>query len=124
MPDVDKEIRNLIESSSELFEGVDYEHAEIIRPSIIDDARKLDNVTDKLRDDFADFLQGADLSDDIMEQYQTHLMEASNNTSRFSGFVSKAGSVLKGFGAALGSMAINWAIGEVIKEHRKKATKL
>ena len=36
----------------------------------------------------------------------------------------KASGILKGLGAMLGSSAINWAIGEVIKEHRKKATKL
>ena len=49
-----------------------------------------------------------------MEQYQTQLTESSNRTSRFSSLVSKAKGVLKGFGAALGSMGVNWLIGEVI----------
>ena len=58
------------------------------------------------------------------ENYQQWMIKKGKATSTFTNFTKKACSVLKGFGAALGSMAINWAIGEVIKEHRKKATKL
>ena len=58
------------------------------------------------------------------ENYQQWMIENDKATSTFATFTQKAGSVLKGFGAALGSTAINWAIGEAIKEHRKKATKL
>lgn len=49
-----------------------------------------------------------------MEQYQTHLANSSNQTSRFSGFVNKAKGALKGLGASLASMGVNWAIGKVI----------
>lgn len=35
-------------------------------------------------------------------------------TSTFANYTKKAGSVLKSFGAAFGSMFISWAIGKVI----------
>lgn len=111
MPDVDNNIQKFIETISGEYEGVD---AEWIRPSIVDDARELDGVTDELKDDFAEFLQTADLSGDIMGQYQTHLQNASGNTSRFSGFISKAKGILKSFGATIASIGVNWAIGEII----------
>lgn len=111
MPDVDNNIQKFIETISGEYEGVD---AEWVRPSIVDNARELDGVTDELKDDFAEFLQTADLSGDIMGQYQTHLQNASVNTSRFSDFISKAKGILKSFGATIASIGVNWAIGEII----------
>lgn len=57
------------------------------------------------------FVETADLSGDIMEQYQQHLIDTGQATSRFSSFTKKAGGVLKSFGAGLASMGVNMAIG-------------
>ncbi len=114
MPDVDSKIGKFINKLKKDYGNIDSEYIGFIRTSIIDDAENLDGVTDKLRKNLAEFCETADLSGDIMEQYQMHLANSSIQTSHFSGLASKAKGVLKGFGAALGSMAVNWAIGEII----------
>ena len=49
-----------------------------------------------------------------LTNYQQYLKDTGKATSTFSGTLTKAKGVLKGFGAALASMGVNWAIGEVI----------
>ncbi len=57
---------------------------------------------------------------DISQSFQQYLKETQGGLTCFSGALSKAKGVLKGFGAALGSMAINWAIGQAIGWVSKK----
>ena len=49
-----------------------------------------------------------------MQDYQEWMINSGKATFSFSSIAKKAGSLIKGFGAALGSMGINWAIGEII----------
>lgn len=111
LPAVDAEIKKFITSISEDYNGVNSEHMEHVRPQLIQDAEELSGVTDELKNEFAKFLETADLSGDIMEQWQNHIVKSSNKTSRFSKFAEKAGAVLKSFGASLASMGVNMAIG-------------
>lgn len=49
-----------------------------------------------------------------MQDYQQWLIKSGKSTSTFTAFAKKAGSALKSLGDAMASMAINWAIGEII----------
>ena len=113
LPEVNEEIKKFIGSHDDL-KGKNSESLEWIRPQLIQDAEELSNVTDNLRDDFTKFLETADLSGDILEQYQIHLKKTGKSVNNLSNYTKKAGSVLKTFGAAFGSMFISWAIGKVI----------
>lgn len=87
-----------------------------------DDLLKLSNS--ELRDffdglngadeDFLKFIDTIDSSKNVFDQYQQWLTKNGKSTSTFADYTKKAGSVLKSFGAALGSMFVNWAIGKVI----------
>ncbi len=114
LPEVNKEIKKLIEDKTKLFDGINYEQVELLRSDTIQDAEELSNVTDELKDDFASFLETADLSGDILKQYQVHLKKTGKEFTDLSSFTKKAGSALKSLGAALGSMAVNWLIGKAI----------
>ena len=111
LPEVNEQIKSFIEEKSQWFEGVNATNTEILRPQLIQDAEELSDVTDELKNEFAKFLETADLSGDIMEQWQNHVTKSSNKTSRFAKFAEKAGAVLKSFGASLASMGVNMAIG-------------
>lgn len=99
LPEVNEEIRKFIETNSKFFEGVNAQNAEILRSVIVQDAEELSNVTDELKDDFAKFLETADLSGDILEQYQVHLKKTGKEVTNLSSFTKKAGTALKSFGA-------------------------
>ena len=60
------------------------------------------------------FLENADIDSKTLERFQQYLKDTGKATSIFTTLTQKAGSVLKSFGAALGSMAVNWAIGKII----------
>lgn len=90
-----------------------------------------DNVFDKFcqkheitDNDLKSFLKTWDGVGDVSQSYQQWMVANGKATTTFANFTQKASGILKGFGAMLDSMAINWAICEVIKEYRKKATKL
>lgn len=61
-----------------------------------------------------EFLENLDDTDDIFGKYQNYLNTTASSTTLFAEITKKAGVVLKSFGAVLGSMAINWAIGKTI----------
>lgn len=65
-------------------------------------------------DELTKFFNSIDTSGDIMGQYKAHLVKLQKEQSTFTAFTQKAGTALKTLGAALGSMAVNWAIGKVI----------
>ena len=69
------------------------------------------NLADK---SLIDFLKDANYSAKDLANYQQYLIDTGKSTSAFTSFTKKAGAALKSFGAAMSSMAITWAIGEVI----------
>ena len=73
----------------------------------------IDNL--KLSDDnLKQFLKTWDGVGDISQAFQQYLKDTQGGLTGFSGALNKAKGVFRGFGAALGSMAAMWAIGEVI----------
>lgn len=77
----------------------------------IDNFIKQSDLADK---SLIEFLKDTKYKTKDLASYQQYLKDTGKSTTTFSSLTKKAGSVLKGFGAALGSMAVNWAIGEVI----------
>ena len=77
-------------------------------------ASDLKSLFSDIDEDFSKFLDKVDMSGDVFKQYQTHMKKNQESTSLFSRATKTAGSVLKSFGATLGSMAVSWAISEVI----------
>lgn len=69
------------------------------------------NIADEsLINFFGDSKQGTkDLA-----SYQEYLKNTGKQVTTFASITQKAGTILKGFGAALGSMVVMWAVGEVI----------
>lgn len=65
-------------------------------------------------ENFGKFLNAVGESKFNLQDYQKWLETNGNATSTFASLTKKAGGILKSFGATLVSMAINWAIGEVI----------
>ncbi len=60
------------------------------------------------------FLKDAKYGKKDLANYQEYLNKAQGGLSGFSSAIKKAKGVLKSFGATMASMAINWAIGELI----------
>jgi myosin heavy subunit len=65
-------------------------------------------------DELNKFFKQVDASGDITKQYEQYLVDTGKQTSAFSKITSSAKNVVKSFGAALASMAVNWVISEVI----------
>lgn len=71
--------------------------------------------SNKLADEsLIDFLRDAKYGTKDLDNYQQYLKDTSNTTISFSNIVKKTGPILKSFGASLASMAVNWALGEII----------
>ena len=77
----------------------------------IDDFIDKHNIADE---NFKEFLEHIGNAKFDMQDYQEWMINSGKATFSFSSIAKKAGSLIKGFGAALGSMGINWAIGEII----------
>lgn len=60
------------------------------------------------------FLEDTNYSKKNLASYQQYLKDTGKATSTFTSITKKAGNVVKGFGAALGSMVVMWRISEVI----------
>ena len=60
------------------------------------------------------FLEDTNIDSKTLGRYQQYLKDTGKATSTFSSITQKAGSIVKGFGAALGSMAVMWGISEII----------
>ncbi|RFZ75938.1 hypothetical protein DS742_26220 [Lacrimispora amygdalina] len=60
------------------------------------------------------FLKDSKQGTKDLASYQEYLKTTGKQTSRFADLTQKAGNVVKGFGAALASMAVMWAIGQVV----------
>lgn len=84
---------------------------------IITDNKKFDSFVQKMNladKSLINFLQDTKYGTKDLANYQLYLKNISNANSTFASLTQKAGSMLKSFGAALGSMAAMWAIGELI----------
>ncbi|MDY4819995.1 MAG: hypothetical protein SO206_07155 [Bacilli bacterium] len=69
----------------------------------------------KLTDEeLINFLKDTDYGTKDLANYQSYLNKSSQGMTTFESASKKAGTVLKSFGAALGSMAVNWVISEAI----------
>ncbi len=51
---------------------------------------------------------------DVFKEYQKYMKDSGQATTTFTSIAKKAGSVLASFGATIGSMVVNWAIGQAI----------
>ena len=69
-----------------------------------------------------EFIKTWDGIGDPMEAYKIHLQNTATATSKWSNITKKAATIAKSFGAALGSMAVNFAIGMAIDAVTKIAT--
>lgn len=83
------------------------------------DSKDLSGIFDRYdikesRKDLEEFLKSWDGVGDISQSYQKWMADNGKATSTFSSITQKAGTALKSFGAALGSMGVMWAISEVI----------
>lgn len=84
---------------------------------VLDETGGWDNFisNNKIADEnFKEFLGQIGNAKFDMADYQQWLVKNGKSTLDFSDLTQKAGNVLKSFGAAISSMAINWVIGEVI----------
>lgn len=63
---------------------------------------------------FKNFVKTTDASEVNLENYQSYLDKTSKSTSKFSSFTSKAGSLLKSFGAGLANMGMGMLAGLAI----------
>ena len=82
-----------------------------------DNEEAIDQWINKLElsdEEFKNFLKDWDGLGEISSSYQQWLIQSGKSTSTFTSITQKAGNVLKSFGAAISSMAINWGIGEAI----------
>lgn len=85
---------------------------------IITDEAKFDSFIKKMGladESLINFLKDTNYSKKDLASYQQYLKDTGKSTSAFTSFTQKAGTALKSFGAALGSMAINWTISKGIE---------
>ena len=83
----------------------------MIDSNVFDDYIKNQNLADK---SLIKFLTDTKYGKKDLESYQQYLKDTGGGISTFTTFTQKAGTVLKSLGAALGSMAVNWAFGQII----------
>lgn len=84
---------------------------------VITDEKKFDSFIKKMNlsdESLIKFLEDTNYGTKDLTNYQEYLKKAGGGMTFFEKATKKASGILKGFGAMLGSMAINWAIGEVI----------
>lgn len=84
---------------------------------VITDEKKFDSFIKKMNltdESLINFLKDTNYGTKDLASYQQYLKDTGKSTTTFSSFTKSASSVLKSFGAVLGSMGVNWAIGEVI----------
>lgn len=84
----------------------------MIDANVFDDYIKNQNLADE---SLIAFLKDTNYGKKDLVSYQQYLKDTGKATSTFTDFTKKAGTVLKSFGAALGSMAVNWVISEVFE---------
>lgn len=82
---------------------------------IITSAKDLGDIVGYTSDDFYEFAKNADMSGNLLSQYQSHLESAAKSTSTFSNITKTAGSALKTLGAFTLNMVATMAIEKVFE---------
>lgn len=112
-----KEISNVSSEISTLFNDVISKMTDAQWKEIWKDENGWDNfiAKNKIADEnFKEFLGTVGDAKFDLQDYQQWLIQGGKTTSTFTSFTKKAGTALKSFGAAIASMAVNWAIGQII----------
>lgn len=112
-----KEIANVSSEINTLFDDTISKMSQKQWDEIFEDENGWDNFIAKNQiadENFKEFLSTVEKSKFTLEDYQQWLIQNGKATSTFTSFTQKAGTALKTLGAAMASMAINWAISEII----------
>lgn len=109
VPTVKKEISEFFEMADA--QGLKLETWSSKSNGAFDKLCKQYKVTDT---ELKNFLRTWDGSGDVAEAFQAHLKKSTNGLTLFQRAGKAAGNAIKSIGAAIGSMAAMWAIGEVI----------
>lgn len=109
VPTVKKKITDFFESMKA--QGVPLNEWAKLNDTVFNDMCKQYKVTDT---ELKNFLRTWDGSGDVAEAFQAHLKKSTNGLTLFQRAGKAAGNAIKSIGAAIGSMAATWAIGEVL----------
>ena len=101
IPEISGDIKNIIESLS------DYDFSKWSSNDLIKFAEDFSENCNGIDKDFEKFLSTVDTSGDLLEQYQQHLAESAESTSKF-------GAALKSLGAVAANIGISLAISAAI----------
>lgn len=105
------DIPNVSTEATTAFESIQKNISEGFATDNYEKFIKQKKLTDK---SLINFLKDTNYVTKDLTNYQEYLKKAGEGMSTFSSITQKAGSTLKSFGAALGSMAVMWAVGKVI----------
>lgn len=111
-----KELPKISTEINEMFDSINFRLA---TPKFWDD-EDFDPFFDQFkikpedREQLKLFMKDYDQLGDASGKFQQHMVKNGKGVSAFSTAMKSAGNVLKSFGAALGSMAVNWLIGEAL----------
>ena len=109
-----KEIPEASEESINAFEKLAKAQAKGYDPTINDRMEKWIRQNKLADETLISFLQDTKYSEKTLANYQLYLKESSQSMTLFQRAGKAAGNAIKSIGAAIGSMAAMWAIGEVI----------
>lgn len=112
LKDVSEETTHFFQKMSDI--GAHLTHDSIqsmIDSNVFDDYIKGQGLADE---SLIKFLTDAKYGKKDLESYQQYLKDTGGGISAFTTFTKKASTALKSLGAAMASMAVNWAIGKVI----------
>lgn len=96
-----------------LFQKINNGKVRIKKIKDFDHLLDVHNITEQ-RDELKKFFDTWDRTGDVSKAYQKYLKDNGKATTTFADITKKAGNIIKGFGAALASMAVNFAIGKII----------
>jgi hypothetical protein len=108
---IKKELPSISEEAKKVFADIEDSVAQGYNPEFTDDFVGSMELADE---SLIAFLQDTNYGTKDLESYKQYLINTGKQISTFAKLTKSAGNVIKSFGAALGSMAVNWAIGEVI----------
>ncbi|WP_024348477.1 hypothetical protein [Lacrimispora indolis] len=111
IPEASKEANDFFKKISDLKATLTSENIGKMSESAFNDYIKNNNLADE---SLIKFLKDSKQGTKDLASYQEYLKNTGKQTSMFADLTQKAGNVVKGFGAALASMAVMWAIGEVV----------
>ena len=102
------------EASDEAKKALDDIQKNLSKGFILDSYDEFINSNNLADESLINFLKDTNYGTKDLDNFKKYLKETSKATSAFSDFTKKAGSAIKSLGADLASMAVMWAIGEII----------